>query len=214
MNFQKLFEFGVYILYFIYASLFLYIVALNEIFKPNFDTTTNCISFVLAIITCSLLTLLMILPIFIIICARKRKTIEIDETTEVDGVMKRDTFIEKLHYNLLNGLKQTTIPSLYPTFAMLKRLAIALTVLLPENKYVQIGLFSGIHVMFVVYLCIARPFVASFYNIMIIINELVMIAIIAMMYSFLSEGDPKDGIGMAINILVIINIILIFAVSI
>lgn len=79
---QQLFEYGFYVHYFIFASLFIFIVALNEIFMPNFETATNIISFILAVSTCILFILLGILPIIWTLCFNRQRSNEDDYTTE------------------------------------------------------------------------------------------------------------------------------------
>lgn len=160
---KRTFEFGVYFYFFIFASLFVFILTINDIASANFKTGLNGFSFIVSIFVLIFFVLLMIAPILLIVKARLTESTENDNEKDTEEHEQREglrerTFFEKLQKNYTNGLRRNIFARLFYTCLLFKHLCYAIIFVLVSGKEAQLALFISTTFFYLLYIIIVRPF--------------------------------------------------------
>mmetsp|Transcript_42173 Transcript_42173/g.48961 ORF Transcript_42173/g.48961 Transcript_42173/m.48961 type:complete len:301 (-) Transcript_42173:21-923(-) len=207
---RRWFEFSIYLNLLLLASLFIFILALNEVAELETKTTNvlSSTSLAISILMLMIMGILMIFPMFIC-CMNHKRLVEICE-----NYSELQTFGDKVTYNFITGLKTSKLAALYTTMFLLRRLIQAIMIIFFTSKLLQLSTFIVINLIFIVYMLIVRPFSSKLQNFMSLLNEIIFMVCCLMMLLFFDTGSTKDSIGVAMIILFSVNIVLCFSVSI
>lgn len=160
---KRAFEFGVYFYFLIFASLFVFILTLNDIAAANFKTGLNVFSFILSIFVLIFFVLLMIAPILFLIKKRLTKSIEDDQEKETEEREEQEeprqrTFLEKIWRNYTNGLRKNIFARLFYSCLLFKHICYAIIFVLVSGKEAQLALFISATFFYLLYIILVRPF--------------------------------------------------------
>ena len=213
---KRTFEFGVYFYFLVFASLFVFILTLNDIAMANFKTGLNGFSFILSIFVLIFFVVLMITPILLVIKMKGYKSKEEEPETKPDELenFKERTFLEKIWRNYTNGLRRNIFARLFYTFLLFKQLCYAIIFVFVTGKEAQLSLFIIATFFYLMYIIIVRPFEHLVQNIISLINEFIVLLCAFLMIAFLDDGEQKTGFATAIIVLFSITIIGSFVISI
>lgn len=157
---KRAFEFGVYFYFLIFASLFVFILTLNDIAAANFKTGLNGFSFILSIFVLIFFVLLMMAPILFVIKKKTSSQVSDDLEPKVDENDKslETTFFEKLSRNYTNGFKRNTFARIFYSILLFKHLCYAIIFVLIPHKKAQLSLFIVCTSSYLSYIIFVRPF--------------------------------------------------------
>ena len=201
------FEFSWYLNLFIFASLFIFILSINDMAGRDTSTGLNIFSFILSIIFFILMIVLMLFPL-LLLCKQQTKLLEISQDKD-----NLKGFFSKLTYNYMKGLKLTRGARLYNFVFILRRLILAILIVWADNKTTQLVIFILLNVGFTIYMIVIRPFVYKTQNFIGIFNEIILLVCCFLMFAFFDTGSVKTGVGILMIVLFSTNIIIWFSVS-
>ena len=123
---KRAFEFRVYLYLFLYSSLFMFILTLNDVISCDFAEPLDIISFFVSIVTLIMLLCLMILPVGLIIKYWKPEGPE-SESESVNAIAEKEegeekSVLEDFWYSYTKGVKKKVLARLFYTVTMMKHL--------------------------------------------------------------------------------------------
>ena len=139
------FEFSWYLNLFFFASLFIFILSLNDMAGNDTSTGLNVFSLILSIIFFIFMVKLMLFPLFIV-WKDQSKIVEIIQTKHNER-----RFIEKIIYNYTKGFKTTRIARLYYLMFILRRLILAIVIIGTTYKAAQLIVYIISNFVFIIY---------------------------------------------------------------
>lgn len=212
---KNAFEFSVYFYLTIVASLFLFLVTLNDVAGGDFSTAFNGISFFVALIVLILLFIMAFVPVILILMSRltdnndDRK----DKREETDGMPKNQGwFFTRLWITYMSGLRRNIFARVFYSVILAKFFVYACIFILIDDGVSQIVVFVILSALFIAYLVVARPFNHFIPNILVIANEGVIFLVALMMTAFVDNDDQNKGVSDAIISILTISIVLSFIV--
>ena len=149
----KMFEFKVYFNLVVYSHFMMFIISLNEIIGGNFDTSLNRFSFIFSLWAFVILLLISVAPILLLRYKSKTKVTDIQaEEIEIKGL------IEKIKSTVVYGLKETKASQVYISVYLIRRILVAVVLVIINAKEAQLTLYVFICIWYLWYLGIWRPF--------------------------------------------------------
>lgn len=222
---KNAFEFSVYFYLLIVASMFLFLVTLNDVTAGNFSTAFNLISFILSLLVLVLLFIMAIIPIVLILMKELTNNSNADKDMkkedniiqEKQNLMLREAqkwLFNKLWNTYMGGLRKSIFAQVFYSLLLSKFFIYAIIFILIDEGKTQLIVFIILTALFLVYLIAARPFNHFIPNIIAIANEFIIVLVVLLMTEFIDNDNPSGDISDAITYLLAISIILSFIVCI
>lgn len=207
---KRAFEFAVYFYLLVFSSSFLFLVTVNEIAGGNLDTGVTSISFFMSLIVITVLFTMMAFPVLMALKERSSPA-----AVSVEGMEAHASrnFIQKIWANYKSGFKDTLLARIFYTVLLGKFFLYSLNFIFVDSGVAQIILFLIITGGFAGYLAVARPFKYLIQNILFIVNELVLVFIGFLMFGFVDNDDPSEGLADFIMLVFTVDILASFAVG-
>lgn len=222
---KSAFEFSVYFYLLIVTSMFLFLVALNDIAGGNFDTAFNLISFIVSLIVLALMFIMAATPIILILMKMQMKKNTNEKDAEKENKDKRPIknvaltetqkwIFKKLWDSYMGGLRESIFAHIFYSLLLSKYFVYAIIFILIDEGKTQLIVFIILSAIFLAYLVGARPFNHFVPNILAIANEFVILLVVLLMTDFIDNDSPSESISDAITYLLAISIIVSFIVCI
>ena len=209
---RKAFEFSVYFYIVMAASLFVWLIIINEIASGNFDTGLNGFSFFVSLFMLIFLFAVMLFPVLMVMLESRASKVSADTQDEVTAEEEKSV-IAKLWANYQYGLRKVVPAQLFYTTMQLKYFLYAIIFILIDGKEAQISLFIILTFVYCGYYVIVMPFNYTIQNVVVISNECFILLIAFLFCGFLEDGDPDEDLATVIIVLFTINIVISFVLG-
>jgi hypothetical protein len=177
----------------IFASMFIFILTLNEVAGPDFGTSFNIISFIVSCVMLAFLTLMIVVPFII-------TTMFVQRWGFRKGMYDDpQTFCEKVCSSYWNGVKKKFLSMNYYSFALSKNLIVAIAFVFIKDGTWQIVLLVAVSAGMFFYVIFIRPFESVLRNLLAVVNEASMFLSMLIMIRFVNDDDSnKSTVGYVI----------------
>jgi hypothetical protein len=177
----------------IFASMFIFILTLNEVAGPDFGTTFNIISFIVSCVMLAFLTLMIVVPFII-------TTMFVQRWGFRKGMYDDpQTFCEKVCSSYWNGVKKKFLSMNYYSFALSKNLIVAIAFVFIKDGTWQIVMLVAVSAGMFFYVIFIRPFESVLRNLLAVVNEASMFLSMLIMIRFVNDDDSnKSTVGYVI----------------
>jgi hypothetical protein len=202
---RKAFEYGVYFYLMMAISMFVWICVMSEIAAANLPNGFSAISFLFSVVVMFFLFAAMLFPVLKVILEYRAKNHD-DETDEEEGEDPK-LFFNKIWAHYKYGVKKTIPAQLFYTAMQFKYFCYSIIFILIDGQLAQIALFIIVTFAYYNFYLIVRPFKFVIQNAVIIVNECIILVIVALFCGFLEDGWPNQDLATAIIIIFSIAII-------